>query len=159
LASGDLTVGSVSNEEQPRRISRPPALTAETAPFWDGLEQGRPVVEQCTECRRWLFPPYGVCRRCGSREVGWVELPPTGTVYSYTVNSHVWQADAPVPYGIALVDFDGGAVPGSVRLIGYVATEHLEALEIGATVALTVTDDGSGPPVPTFVPTAARVTA
>jgi uncharacterized OB-fold protein len=99
-------------------IGIPPAVTEETAPFWEAAAQGRLLVERCTACGADGFPPRGICRTCRCRETAWVEVTGRGSVYSYTVNHQPWLPDLEVPYAVVLVEFadhPGIRVPGRLR--------------------------------------------
>ncbi|HVE25994.1 MAG TPA: zinc ribbon domain-containing protein [Sporichthya sp.] len=91
-----------------------PAITPEARPFWDAAGQGRLVVERCSDCGLHLFPPRGICRRCRSRSLAWVEVAPPAVLYAFTHNHHAWAPGLGV-YTVVLVelpDHDG------IRLVG-----------------------------------------
>jgi uncharacterized protein len=92
-----------------------PAVTEETAPFWEAADRGQLVVQRCTACGTPSFPPHGICPACGGRAMTWTEVVPPGVIYSYTVNDNPWNPSAPARYGIALVEFPD--YPG-LRMIG-----------------------------------------
>src|ERR1700753_2592961 len=71
-----------------------------TQPFWDAAKQDRLGVPRCTQCGTFRLPPMPICYVCQSEGVEWVELPGTGTVYSYTVVRHPLHPElaAVVPY-------------------------------------------------------------
>jgi uncharacterized protein len=99
-------------------VGIPPAVTEETEPFWNAAKEGRLVVERCTSCGAYVFPPRGICRSCGSRSLEWVEITGRGRVYSFTVNYQRWLPDLEVPYAIVLVEWDdypGVRIPGRLR--------------------------------------------
>ncbi len=121
----------------------PPAVTEETAPFWDAAREGRVVVERCTACGAHGFPPRGICRSCRGREMEWVEVTGPGVVYSYTVNHQRWLPDLEVPYTVALVDLP--AHPG-VRIAGRLHGEPV----IGGEVDFGVEEGPGGFAVPSF---------
>lgn len=129
----------------------PPQVTAETRLFWEGAASGRLLVEQCTACRRYAFPPRGICAACLSREIAPSEVPGPGVIYSFTVNHQPWGADFPVPTAFALVEFP--THPG-VRVLGRVRDMDLEALEIGLEVAVGFEPGPGGYHVPIFRPAA-----
>jgi uncharacterized protein len=99
----------------------PPAVTAETAPFWDAAKEGRLLVERCSACGAESFPPRGICRACRSRATSPVEVTGPGVVYSFTVNHQRWLPDLQVPYAVVLVEFP--AHPG-VRVVGRLRGAH-----------------------------------
>jgi uncharacterized OB-fold protein len=87
-----------------------PLPDEESAPFWTGLDAGRIILQECGACARRRFPRMPACPYCGTLGGGDVEVPGTGTVYSWV---RVDRALTPtmaseVPYCIATVDLDGG---------------------------------------------------
>lgn len=96
----------------------PPRVSSFTRPFWDALAQGRLVTTRCAACGSLGFPPRNVCRACWGRDLRWVPLSPTGTLYSYTrvhVAPEAFRQDG--AYAIGLVDLDDG-VRLMCRLLG-----------------------------------------
>jgi len=126
----------------------PPAVTEETAPFWEAAAEGRLVVERCTDCGAESFPPRGICRRCRSREVGWAEVAGPGTVHSFTVNHQRWLPDLEVPYAVVLVEFADH--PG-VRVVGRLRGCEPAEVAIGMAVDVGFEEGPGGVAVPSFV--------
>lgn len=99
--------------ELPRPEPRPDGVDRA---FWDGTRQHILRVQRCGACGESQFPPEVVCTACGAGDVGWVDVPPTGTLTSFT---RVWHPVHPglveddVPYLIAVVEL----APG-VRVVG-----------------------------------------
>lgn len=90
------------------------------APHFEALEGERLLVQQCDACGGLQWPPRELCRVCGSFEHSWVEVSREGTLYSWT---EVWHATseqlrAEVPFTVALVAVEGGAVRFVGRLLG-----------------------------------------
>ena len=61
-----------------------PLYRAVSKPFWDGLRQGKLTIQRCEACRRFVFYPRPFCHHCSSSDVSWTEIPPHGTLYSFT---------------------------------------------------------------------------
>ena len=78
----------------------PPAevdFDAVTAPFWEGLRQGRLSVQRCANCGRFRTPPSLYCAHCRSTECEWPELSGRAVLYSYTVVAlNRRESDSPV---------------------------------------------------------------
>jgi uncharacterized protein len=126
----------------------PPAVTEETAPFWNAAREGRLVVERCAACGTHSFPPYGVCRTCRNREVSPAEIAGPGVVYSFTVNHQRWLPDLAVPFTLVWVDFpdhDG------VRVVGRLRGCDPDEVRIGMTVDVGFEEGPGGFAVPSFV--------
>jgi uncharacterized protein len=95
---------------------------ATTQPFWSAAKENRLVVPRCANCGTFRMPPYALCFRCQSWDAEWVELPGTGTVYSYTVVHHPLHPtfSAIVPYVSGVVELDGTQGEGARMLVNIV---------------------------------------
>lgn len=100
-------------------------------PYWDGLAEGRVVLQQCKGCGKWNWPAVWRCGDCGSWEHGWVEQSLSGTIFTWTRTHHRFGGTEglEVPFVTTLVTLD--AVP--VRLQGLLEGSD-EGLRIGARV-------------------------
>jgi len=78
-------------------------------PFWDAALDGRLSVPKCTRCGTFRLPPGPFCFECRHQEVEWVDLPGTGTIYTFTIVRHPLRPDLQnvVPYVAAVVELDG----------------------------------------------------
>ena len=90
-----------------------------TQPFWDAAKEDRLVAPRCTNCGTFRLPPPPFCFVCQHREVEWVELPGTGTVYSFTVVRHplARMLHDVVPYAAGIVELDGTQGAGSRMIV------------------------------------------
>jgi uncharacterized OB-fold protein len=81
-----------------------------SAPFWEAAGQHRLVLQRCGACGTLQHYPRPWCTTCLSEDLGWVDSPGLGTLYSFTViRRQVHPAFAPlVPYVYGLVDLDEG---------------------------------------------------
>ena len=94
-----------------------PVRDRDSLPFWDAARQRQLVVQKCSTCGTFRWPPGPICFRCQSIAVEWMPSSGRGHVYSWIV---VHQALAgfedEVPYAVVVVDLDDA--PG-VRLYGH----------------------------------------
>jgi uncharacterized OB-fold protein len=90
-----------------------PAASRESLPWWQAAADHRLVVQRCSGCGELRHPPGPTCPNCHVFEHDWLELPGTGTVYTYTV-VHQQFVPADVPYVVVAVDLDGA--PG-IRMV------------------------------------------
>ena len=65
-----------------------PFADAVTQPFWDAALQDRLVVPRCVHCGTFVLTPQPFCFNCRGQGSDWVELPGTGTIYTFTVVRH-----------------------------------------------------------------------
>ncbi len=87
-----------------------PVPDPESTPYWDGMREGRLMVQKCASTGEHLFPPVTFCP--GSLEKPeWVEAKGRGKVFSWIVVRHPVPKDIyadEVPYVVALVTLDEG---------------------------------------------------
>ena len=138
---------SLTTASTPTIVGLAPSVTDENKTFWAEAAEGRLVVERCSVCDAFLFPPRGMCRHCLSRDVAPVEITGPGTVHSYTVNFVAWLPGMDVPSIYALIEFD--EAPG-IRIPARVEAEHFEDVEIGTAVVVGFADGPGGYRVPSF---------
>jgi hypothetical protein len=127
-----------------------PILTPDTAPFWEGCRNGQLLLQRCTACAAWRYPPTPVCPRCAATEAAWTPTSRKGRIHSFVIYHRAFHPAyaAEVPYAVALVELDEG-----VRMLLRVVDCPLDALIIdtaGEIRFLPLTEEVS---VPVFVPT------
>jgi uncharacterized OB-fold protein len=108
-----------------------------TRPFWEAAAEERLVAPRCTNCGTFRLPPPPVCFVCQHREVEWVELAGTGTVYSFTVVRHplARMLNEVVPYASGIIELDGTQGAGA-RMIANIVECDVDALRIGDRVEI-----------------------
>lgn len=120
-----------------------------TQPFWDACREHRLVVPRCPDCGTTRFPPGPFCPECRSQRVEWVDLPGTGTVFSYTIVSRSLtpEMDDSIPYAPVVIALDDA---GGRRLISCVVDAEIDSLRVGAPVRVVWEDRADGVTVPFF---------
>ena len=87
-----------------------PVPDSESTPFWDGMREGRLMLQRCGSTGAYLFPPVTFCP--GSLETPeWVEASGRATVFSWIVVRHPVPRDIyaeEVPYVVAIVELEEG---------------------------------------------------
>jgi uncharacterized protein len=101
-----------------------------SAPYWQGLREGRLLVQRCAHCGTWQFGPEWICHHCHAFDPGWVEVEPRGRIFSW---ERVWHASHPalkarVPYLVVLVELPQA---GGLRMLGNLLGEALQPVNIG----------------------------
>jgi uncharacterized protein len=109
-----------------------PYADERTQPFWDAAAAGHLVGYRCSTCSTFVMPPQPRCFSCQHTDFEWVDLPGTGTIYSFTVVRHPLAAYlAPVtPYVAAVIDIDGTQGAGA-RMLANVVDAEVDAVRIG----------------------------
>jgi hypothetical protein len=87
-----------------------PEITSDTRTYWEGLKQGRLLLQRCAECGRIRHYPRPVCDACFSMKVDWVPASGKGTVHSWTVTHHPFHAGfkEELPFTLVTVDLEEG---------------------------------------------------
>ncbi len=80
--------------------------------FWEGVDEGKLLVQSCSDCGKLRHPPRPMCPHCQSVASESVQLSGKGTVYSWLISKHPTQPDAE-PRTVVLLDTDEGT-----RLVG-----------------------------------------
>lgn len=118
---------AASGEEQRHHA---PLSGKDTHFYYNGLEDGRLLIQKCDACGTLRNPPSPGCGHCSSMDWSPHEVTGTGTVFSYTVHYHPPLPNFPVPHPIAIAEFDG------MRVVGAMDGTDPEALAIGKPVTL-----------------------
>jgi hypothetical protein len=131
-----------------------PVVERDAAPYWEATREHRLVLPRCTDCATHIWYPRGFCPACGSFAVEWVDVPGTGTVYSFSIPRRGQGAyrDA-APYVLAYVELD---LPDpdrqGPRMITNVVECDPESVSIGDRVTVVFHDTESGHALPRFRP-------
>lgn len=95
----------------PPPVERPlPTPTRESQPHWEGLREGKFMLQHCSACDKVRHYPRPVCPHCFSMESTFKEAAQGGAIHAWTVCHHPFNFffKAAVPYIVALVDMDAG---------------------------------------------------
>ncbi|OGA15795.1 MAG: DNA-binding protein [Betaproteobacteria bacterium RIFCSPLOWO2_02_FULL_63_19] len=98
------------------------------------LNEGRFLIQRCSDCNHHVFFPRVVCPHCGSAALAWVEPKGTGVVYSTTTVRR--KPDLGGDYDVSLVELDEG-----VRMMSRVDGVPPTDVKIGMRVRAKVVDD------------------
>lgn len=110
-----------------------PYLTPESEPYWEGLKNGKLLLQRCGSCGAFRHYPRPVCPHCFSMEHGWSEASGKGRLHSWTISHHAFRKDwvEELPYTLAIVD-----LPEGVRMQARLRDVPPESLRIGLPVRL-----------------------
>ena len=118
----------------PAAPERPlPTPTRDSQPYWDGMREGRFMLQHCAACGKVRHYPRPVCPHCHSMESRWEAAPLGGKVHTWTVCHHPFNFffKQAAPYIVALVEMEAG-VRVNAPLRGVAGKD----LKIGAKVRL-----------------------
>jgi uncharacterized protein len=131
-----------------------PAATADatramsTREFFDGVRDGRLVVQRCAACGALAVPPKAVCPGCEGLRWDRATLTGNGEIASFTViRVPPARLAALAPYVVAVVRMAEG-----VSLLGRLTGVPLDAVHVGLAVRFAGSPADADPPVITFGP-------
>ncbi|MGW2960656.1 bifunctional MaoC family dehydratase N-terminal/OB-fold nucleic acid binding domain-containing protein [Streptomyces sp. NPDC001220] len=115
-----------------------PVINRDNAGFWEGVAEGRLLIQRCAGCGTLRHPWLPGCNACGCSDWDTVESAGAGTVYSYVVMHHPpfpafteseHAADAAGPYAVGLIELAEG-----VRMVSNVVGVPYDKVRIGLPV-------------------------
>jgi uncharacterized OB-fold protein len=62
-----------------------PAVTEDTAPFYEAARRGELRFQRCADCRAWRHYPRPACPACLSRRFAWERASGNGAVWTWTI--------------------------------------------------------------------------
>ncbi len=110
-----------------------PDRAGPVAQFWEGIQQGRLLLQRCKSCGHRWHPMADICERCLSTETEWCDSQGAGTLFSYTVVHHAVHpaVAAWIPYTLILVQLDEGP-----RILSTLSPDQAGPVVIGSRMKL-----------------------
>jgi hypothetical protein len=125
-----------------------PTTTPDTKFFWDGLGDGKLLIQRCTSCRALRHPPRPMCPHCNSLSWDAIEASGRGTVYSFVMPRHPpWPWFEGQTYIVALIELEEGT-----RILSNLRDVDPAAVTIGMPVEAFVERFDSGVALHQFRP-------
>lgn len=110
-----------------------PTPSAETQPYWDGLQQQRLRLQKCADCGKIRHYPRPMCDACWSMNTEWIDASGLGTVHSWTITHHAFHPGLKkdLPYVLLTVD-----LPEGVRMNAQARGIDASRLRVGLPVVV-----------------------
>ena len=108
-----------------------PGITHDNRFFWEGIAQGRLLIQRCASCRRLQHPPAPMCPGCHGLEMEAIEASGRGVIHSFVVAHHPPIPPFEYPNVIVLVDLEEGT-----RLVSRLVGIAPDDVRIGMPVAV-----------------------
>jgi uncharacterized OB-fold protein len=111
----------------PRRP--PPGISDDNRFFWDGVREGKLLIQRCKACGSLRHPPGPVCPSCHSFEWDALQASGRGTVYSFVVMHYPEVPPFDHPNPIGLIELEEGT-----RLVAQLVGIQPGEVQIGQAV-------------------------
>lgn len=110
-----------------------------TAPYWEAIDDERFELQQCRECREWIYYPREMCPHCYSNDLRWSEASDRGEILTYSTLYHtpVTAYEDNVPYVLAIATLEDGP-----QMMANVVNCDPEDVEIGREVSIVFEERG-----------------
>lgn len=122
-----------------------PVENHDNAHFWQGLRDGKLLIQKCDDCGELRHPPQPMCEHCQSLNWSTIESKGKGTVYTYTVMHYPEIPPFDYPNAIVLVDLEEG-----VRIVSQLIGTKPDDIEIGMKVEMKLTEVQEDMTLPLF---------
>ena len=110
-------------------MDRPrPTPSPDSMPYWQGLREGKLLIQTCAACGKLRHYPRPVCDACFSMDVTWTKASGRGKIHSWTRAHHAFLPEfkPDLPYTLVTVDLEEG-VRMNARLVGADAEPRIGA--------------------------------
>jgi uncharacterized protein len=96
--------------EQARPSVAAPSADLDSAFYWNGLKEHKLLLQKCSHCSRFRFPPMPSCPYCAARDSSVVSASGNGSIYSWIVVHRAFDPAfySDLPYTLASVDLEEG---------------------------------------------------
>ncbi len=127
-----------------RPTSVPGLIITQDNQFWfDGVREGRLLIQRCADCETLRHPPAPTCPACRCFEWDTVESTRRGTLHSWTIVHKPQDPAFTYPLAIGLLDLAEGT-----RLVADIDGVDAEDLEIGMELEVVFTEHAHGETLP-----------
>ena len=120
----DTSSGATERPLRPR-----PSINRDNQFWFDGVADGKLLIQRCGACGVLRHPPGPVCSSCHSFEWDSVEAGGRGIVYSFVINHHPPYPAFDYPLAVALIELEEGT-----RLVSNLVGVDLDAISVGLPV-------------------------
>jgi uncharacterized protein len=118
-----------------------------TQSFWNGARDHHLVLQQCTDCEKFIHVPKIMCPFCLSTALTYTEVSGRGTIYSFTLAEHMYHPALPTPYILATVELEE---QDGLRMVSNITDCEYEDLAIGLALQVWFSEVAPGVVLPQF---------
>jgi uncharacterized OB-fold protein len=91
------------------KIPKPlPSPTEDSKPFWDACQKQELLLQKCSDCGFYRFPPSVLCPRCMSTNFQRVKASGKAKIFSFQVTHQPFYPAWDTPYAVAIVELEEG---------------------------------------------------
>jgi uncharacterized OB-fold protein len=137
-APADTSTAEMASSHSPRSLRPRPSLTHDQAFWFEGLREGKLLIQRCADCGVLRHPPGPMCRACHSLHWDTIEATGRGSIHSFVVVHYPQIPSLDYPNNVLLVDLDEGVRIVANAVAGDAGETTHDQLVIGNRVELVV---------------------
>ena len=83
-----------------------PIPDPDTKEYWEGCKRHELLLQRCSQCGSYRFPPSPMCHECTSMSFEWTRISGEGRLYSWMVVQYPTHEafTEDIPYAVAMVE-------------------------------------------------------
>lgn len=120
-------------EAAPKSRRPRPSPMADQAFWFEGLQEGKLLIQRCSDCGELRHPPGPMCRNCRSLAWDTIKASGRGTIYSCVIVHYPQIPSLDYPNQVLLVELEEG-----IRIVANALDIAPPHLQIGAAVQLVI---------------------
>ena len=121
-----------------------PSINQDVAFFWEGVAEGKLLIQRCLKCQALRHPPGPGCPKCSSLEWEAAQMSGHGEIYSFVRHHHPTIPPFEAGHPVILVQLDEGP-----RLVSELVS-HEDDIKIGMRVEVQFDEVEAGLNLPRF---------
>ena len=91
------------------KLPKPAPMPSEDSqPFWEGCKKQELLLQRCSDCGFYRFPPSILCPRCMGTNHEWTKASGKARVFSWQITQQPFYPAWDPPYNVAIVELEEG---------------------------------------------------
>jgi uncharacterized OB-fold protein/acyl dehydratase len=140
-------VQDATGSDGARPLRPRPVMTRDVEFWFEGVKEGKLLIQRCVNCGRLRHPPLPACAACRSFEWDTIESSGRGELFSFVIVHHPKVPGFDYPLAIGLIELEEGT-----RLVANVDGIEPERLTVGMAVEVHYVAHDDGLVLPAFGP-------
>ena len=85
-----------------------PSPSEDSKPYWDACQRQEFIIQKCSDCGHFRFPPSILCPRCMSTNTDWTRVSGKARIFTWEVTHRPLYPAFDTPFNVAIVQLEEG---------------------------------------------------